>query len=76
MSVERSGLVKFRGADVTVIGPDIQVGQGKGSNHKKTWSPEPCLHISSIWPNWLIVSFFDSSHFRFVDTICVFSFLG
>ncbi len=27
MAIERMGLLKFNGNDVTVIGPDIQVGQ-------------------------------------------------
>ena len=27
MTIERVGLLKFAGNDVTVIGPDIQVGQ-------------------------------------------------
>ena len=27
MTIERSGLVKFRGQDVTVVGPDLKAGE-------------------------------------------------
>lgn len=49
MSVERSGLVKFRGADVTVIGPDIQVGQD---------APE----FSAQNQDWEIIEVLKSTH--------------
>jgi thiol peroxidase len=40
MSIERVGLIKFAGKDVTVIGPDIQVGQKapEFSVHAQDWS--------------------------------------
>jgi thiol peroxidase len=49
MTIERKGLIKFNGKDVTVVGPDVVVGQK---------APEFTAH----GPDWAIVHALESTH--------------